>query len=203
MTELDSKKKTLLGSFFLADPVENGDSLREVIEFQESQKTKSYLKKCFSSLVNRKEIFIGKDVARHIFTKELQIDLEPLNEPLQNVLLDSLVYLMIVWPGWSKSSSYFDGSLMFNDWFEKLRQYLIFQLNHIIMQEDKYRENIRHETVDKGEMTYVKKQEIKPDSETAIEVCGPPSFLYNLIFYENKSRYYNICPHIVGISRIR
>lgn len=104
---------------------------------------------------------------------------------------------MIVWPGWNKSSSYFNGSLSFKDWYEKMRQYLMFQLNHIIRHEDKYRTAVEPDTlskVDKGQITTVVKKmstdqtQYKPDNEIGIEICGPPSYLNNLVFYECSSK---------------
>ncbi|KAJ8931590.1 hypothetical protein NQ314_015452 [Rhamnusium bicolor] len=90
------------------------------------------LKKCFTALVDRKQINLDVEVLRLMLRKELQINLDTLDEHLASVMPLMLVVYMKSWPGWQRSKEYFSGKLNFKEWYEKFRQYIVLRLNFLI-----------------------------------------------------------------------
>lgn len=196
MSLTDTAKQKLLSTKFEGSaPNKSGASEVEKIELENNKGAKvNYLKKCFSALVNRKQIIVQPDVIKVILQSELNIKFNSLNPTLQSVLQDSTIFFMTVWPGWKKSVEYFNGKLPFKDWFEKFVQYLMFQLNHIITNEVKYMQkakesSIQTSKVDKETMTEHMAGVPKPDSPFGLLICGPPWVLNNLAFFEADSKY--------------
>lgn len=90
------------------------------------------LKKCFTALVDRKQVNLDVDVLNLMLKKELQINLDALDKNLAEVLPIMLVMYMKSWPGWQRSKEYFSGKLNFKEWYEKFRQYIVVRLNYLI-----------------------------------------------------------------------
>ncbi|KAJ8975534.1 hypothetical protein NQ317_003876 [Molorchus minor] len=64
--------------------------------------------------------------------KELQINLDTLDEDLASLIPLMLVIYMKTWPGWQRSKEYFSGKLNFKEWYQKFRQYIVLRLNFLI-----------------------------------------------------------------------
>lgn len=90
------------------------------------------LKKCFSALVDRKQVNLELDVLKLMLKHELQINTDVLDENLSAVLPFMLAFYIKNWPGWQRAKEYYSGKLNFKDWFEKFRQYIVLRLNFLI-----------------------------------------------------------------------
>lgn len=90
------------------------------------------LKKCFSALVDRKQVNLELDVLKLMLKHELQINTDNLDDNLSSVLPFMLALYIKNWPGWQRSKEYYSGQLNFKDWFEKFRQYIVVRLNYLI-----------------------------------------------------------------------
>lgn len=90
------------------------------------------LKKCFSALVDRKQVNLELDVLKLMLKHELQINTDILDDNLSSVLPFMLALYIKNWPGWQRSKEYYSGKLNFKDWFEKFRQYIVVRLNYLI-----------------------------------------------------------------------
>lgn len=90
------------------------------------------LKKCFSALVDRKQVNLELEVLRLMLRKELQINLDGLEPELAIVLPYLLVYYIKNWPGWQKSVEYYSGNIPFKSWYDKFHKFVTLKLSEAI-----------------------------------------------------------------------
>lgn len=90
------------------------------------------LKKCFSALVDRKQVNLEEDVLKLMLKYELQINMESVDSALSSVLPIMLAFYIKNWPGWQRSKEYYSGKINFKDWFDKFKQYIVLRLNYLI-----------------------------------------------------------------------
>lgn len=160
------------------------------------------LKKCFTALVDRKQVNLDIDVLNLMLKKELQINLDVLDKNLAEVLPVMLVMYMKSWPGWQRSKEYFSGKLNFKEWFEKFRQYIVVRLNYLIkngynsvieeMKREKKREMDRlypnRTFLEHGSQT----DALTPKGFAPFSICinCPPSFVNSVVFTDSGG---NLC----------
>ncbi|KAJ8948105.1 hypothetical protein NQ318_008458 [Aromia moschata] len=152
------------------------------------------LKKCFAALVDRKQVNLDEDVLKLMLKKELQINLDALDENLSSVLPIMLVTYMKAWPGWQRSKEYYSGKLNFKDWYDKFRQYIVLRLNFLIksgyntiieeIKQDRRKaiaqSNPNKAVVERGMQTdYLAPKGLSP---FAISIDCPPSVLNSILF---------------------
>ncbi|CAG9834222.1 unnamed protein product [Diabrotica balteata] len=138
------------------------------------------LKRCFQTLVDRKQLNLDTAVLELMLKHEILIDLDKLDRVLAIVLPHMLVYYMKNWPGWQKSPEYYSGKLSFKDWFLKFRQYLSVKLNYLI--KNGYSEIMNQEDeaeVHSSEDTVVPPTEMAP---FVVNIQGAPKYLSTLVF---------------------
>ncbi|XP_028131770.1 uncharacterized protein LOC114327372 [Diabrotica virgifera virgifera] len=139
----------------------------------------THLKRCFQTLVDRKQLNLDTVVLELMLKNEVLIDLDKLDKVLAVVLPHMLVFYMKNWPGWQKSPEYYSGKLSFKDWFLKFRQYLSVKLNYLI--KNGYSEIMNQE--DEAEVNST--EDIVPPTEMApfvINIQGAPKYLSTLVF---------------------
>ncbi|XP_066259875.1 uncharacterized protein [Euwallacea similis] len=90
------------------------------------------LRKCFSALVDRKQVNLELEVLRLMLRKELNISLENFEPILTNMLPYLLVYYIKNWPGWQKSVEYYSGNITFQMWYDKFHKFITIKLNEAI-----------------------------------------------------------------------
>lgn len=90
------------------------------------------LKKCFSALVDRKQVNLELEVLRLMLRKELQVNLDALEPELANIMPYLLVYYIKNWPGWQKSVEYYSGNIQFKAWYEKFYKFITLKLNEVM-----------------------------------------------------------------------
>ncbi|XP_066259872.1 uncharacterized protein [Euwallacea similis] len=90
------------------------------------------LRKCFSALVDRKQVNLELEVLRLMLRKELNFSLDNLEPTLANMLPYLLVYYIKNWPGWQKSVEYYSGHITFQIWYEKFHKFITIKLNEAI-----------------------------------------------------------------------
>lgn len=90
------------------------------------------LKKCFSALVDRKQVNLELEVLRLMLRKELQINLDSLDSDLAKILPYLLVHYIKNWPGWQKSVEYYSGNIPFKSWYEKFLKFITLKLSEAI-----------------------------------------------------------------------
>lgn len=153
------------------------------------------LKKCFSALVDRKQVNLELEVLKLMLKHELQINTDILDENLSAVLPFMLALYIKNWPGWQRSKEYYSGKLNFKDWFEKFRQYIVVRLNYLIKNGynnaiEMLREEIKKETpaLTNGE---IKSHGAQTDNLMSkgvapftINIECPPKLMGSLIFTE-------------------
>lgn len=194
----DDTKKILLSSFFLSPNYkpQEGDAV-ETIQLQQNQNhirnpNHSYMKKCFQAVVDRKHLLLPPEVAKHILTDDLGVSLTDHDFTLQHVLMDSLIYLMAVWPGWKKCIEYFKGELNHKEFYHKFFQYLSLHINNIITNSYKYKAKVQKSSANKVDKEVITEFDeasgYKPESPFALEIRGTPSLLNSVIFFEENSK---------------
>lgn len=154
------------------------------------------LKKCFSALVDRKQVNLELDVLKLMLKHELQINTDVLDENLSSVLPLMLALYIKNWPGWQRSKGYYSGKLNFKDWFEKFRQYIVVRLNYLIkngynLAIESLRDDMKKETELSKDLE-MKEQGSQTDNlmpkgiaPFAITVECSPKLMGSLIFTEN------------------
>ncbi|XP_066152738.1 uncharacterized protein [Euwallacea fornicatus] len=90
------------------------------------------LRKCFSALVDRKQVNLELEVLRLMLRKELNFSLENFEPILANMLPYLLVYYIKNWPGWQKSVEYYSGNITFQMWYDKFHKFITIKLNEAI-----------------------------------------------------------------------
>lgn len=95
------------------------------IEINEDETT---LRKCFSDIIQRKEISLDEQVIISIIKKDLLIDYDRCQQSLKPFLIKLFLVCINSWPGWRKGREYFSGKLSENEWFDKLKQFLTLKL---------------------------------------------------------------------------
>ncbi|XP_018333597.1 uncharacterized protein LOC108742777 [Agrilus planipennis] len=163
----------------------------------QSEPTVITLRQCFTTIVDRKPLHVSMSSLRHILATDLNVNILTLQVGMDNVLAEALAHYMKLWPGWSRSSEYFTGQLLFKKWFEKFRQYLMYKLNYIIMKsqslglvdndveivEPKEKKDSLDAGVQTDPVVYnINQQENKPDSPYKLSISGPPYILNTLVF---------------------
>lgn len=155
------------------------------------------LKKCFSALVDRKQVNLELDVLKLMLKHELQINTEILDENLSSVLPFMLALYIKNWPGWQRSKEYYSGKLNFKDWFEKFRQYIVVRLNFLIKNGynhaiDMLRDDLKKKPSDLNDGVEFKSQGSqtdnlgpKDDAPYTIVIECPPKLMGSLIFTES------------------
>lgn len=162
------------------------------------------LKKCFSALVDRKQVNLELDVLKLMLKHELQINTETLDENLSSVLPFMLALYIKNWPGWQRSKEYYSGKLNFKDWFEKFRQYIVVRLNYLIkngynLAIEMLREDMKKEKSSVSNEVMLKSQDSQTDylmpksvAPFTISIECPPKLMGSLIFTENGGTEYYI-----------
>lgn len=151
------------------------------------------LKKCFSALVDRKQVNLELDVLKLMLKHELQINTDTLDENLSSVLPLMLALYIKNWPGWQRSKEYYSGKLNFKDWFEKFRQYIVVRLNYLIKNGynhaiEMLREDMKKETEDietKAHGSQTDNLMPKGVAPFTISIECPPKLMGSLIFTES------------------
>lgn len=171
------------------EPIEHIDLTKNT---HKKPSSNNYLKKCFQTLIDRKQLFMAPAVTMEIYKTEFNIQLSEYDDVLQNVLLESIVYFMVVWPGWKKSVAYFKGQLRYKDFYEEFKQYLITQLKEIIANEEMYKKNAKKlansNAVDQETQTEAKfDASIKPESDFGLQISAAPKTLNSLVFFASEN----------------
>lgn len=173
------------------------------LEVKETLKS-SILRKCFTAIVDRKQVDLDIKELHRILKDELFIPVETLQERLVSVLPFMLVFYIKSWPGWQKSKEYYSGKLNFREWFDKFRQYVVVKINYII--KNGYQEALqavtrewKHESRpqkfakdfrDQGAQTdYLNPKIFAPFS---ISIEGPPTLLGTINWKTSKGRFMKV-----------
>ncbi|XP_018563392.1 uncharacterized protein LOC108905101 [Anoplophora glabripennis] len=156
------------------------------------------LKKCFTALVDRKQVNLDIDVLNLMLKKELLINLDVLDKNLAEVLPVMLVMYMKTWPGWQRSKEYFSGKLNFKDWYEKFRQYIVVRLNYLIkngyasvieeMKREKKRDVDRLNPIKTYTEHGSQTDALAPKSFAPFSICinCPPSVVNSVVFGDSE-----------------
>lgn len=156
----------------------------------------SGLKKCFSALVDRKQVNLELEVLRLMLRKELNINFSALEPDLADILPYALVHYIKTWPGWNRSAEYYSGLITFKSWFDKFSNFITLKLNETINVH--YKEVIAHQKkIDKYDVVkkyiteQLKDKGIQTDNVSkvtapfTIHVTAKPSVLNTLVFTHN------------------
>ncbi|XP_060523093.1 uncharacterized protein LOC132700037 isoform X2 [Cylas formicarius] len=92
----------------------------------------SGLKKCFSALVDRKQVNLDLEVLNLMLKRELQIPLNKLDPELATILPYMVVHYVKSWPGWQRSVEYYSGKTSFKAWYEKFYKYITLKLSQVV-----------------------------------------------------------------------
>ncbi|CAG9821152.1 unnamed protein product [Phaedon cochleariae] len=153
----------------------------------------SGLKKCFSALVDRKQVNLDIDVLRLMLKHELLVNVEALDDNLSSIMPFMLVLYIRNWPGWQRSKEYYSGKLNFREWFEKFRQFIVVRLNFLIkngyneaiemIKEDRKQGKPNSSFRELGAQTdYLAPKGLAPFS---ISIQCPPRVLSSLVFSDS------------------
>lgn len=173
----------------------SGEQIIEHIDLTKNTHKKpssnNYLKKCFQTLIDRKQLFMAPAVTMEIYKSDLNIPLSEYDDVLQGVLLESIVYFMVVWPGWKNSVAYFKGQLRYKDFYEEFKQYLITQLKEVIANEETYKKKSKRISrttgVDQQTQTEaVSDTNIKPECDFGLQIDAAPKDLNSLVFFASE-----------------
>lgn len=157
------------------------------------------LLKCFSALVDRKQVNLELDVLILMLKKELHIKVDSLDPQLSAILPYILVFYIKNWPGWQRSVEYYSGKMAFKVWYEKFYKFITIKLNETI--------NIHYkeakEGIDKTKSEEVKKNYLlkkitckntqtdysapKVLSPFSIKITAKPVLLNTLVFTDNQA----------------
>ncbi|KAL1489358.1 hypothetical protein ABEB36_014271 [Hypothenemus hampei] len=148
-----------------------GPSKDSALEIKKKRKESKNcgLKKCFSALVDRKQVNLELEVARLMLRKELNIDLTTLPSELGESMPYMLVHHIRSWPGWLQSYKYYSGEIQFKNWYEQFETFIMNKLDEDI--------NTTYPAVRKEiEEEEVVEKSLKTDQGTQTEVLAPKDF---------------------------
>ncbi|KAJ8926025.1 hypothetical protein NQ315_009880 [Exocentrus adspersus] len=160
------------------------------------------LKKCFTALVDRKQVNLDLDVLNLMLKKELLINLDGLDKNLADVLPIMLVMYMKSWPGWQRSKEYFSGKLNFREWYEKFHQYIMVRLNFLVKNGyNSVIEEMRREKKVEMEKLFPNKSYTEHGAQTdvlapkgfapfSITINCPASCVNSIVFAESEGSFY-------------
>ncbi|CAH0564828.1 unnamed protein product [Brassicogethes aeneus] len=94
----------------------------------------------FKDILSNKKIKLELSTISKIIKEDLSINLDDLSQNIKDVLLRMIIVYIRSWPGWGKSSDFFDGVLSLEEWFKRFKEYLNYKLKYII--KNGYKENV-------------------------------------------------------------
>lgn len=108
------------------------------IEFSPNIPNPHYLKQCYLALYEHYELIVPPEVLKAILKTTCHIKFDTLDETLQNVLLDMLQYLLLVWPLWPSVHNAID-SVEVHQLYSTFLSYIRQHLSDVVLNEKMYR----------------------------------------------------------------
>lgn len=156
------------------------------------------LRKCFSALVDRKQVNLELDVLILMLKKELHLSLDTYDSRLVDILPYILVYYIKTWPGWQKSVEYYSGNIKFKVWYDKFFNFITIKLNEVITVH--YKETLRKNVEEElkkmknkfqlgqliSKVSQTDSSTLKTLSPTRIKISCSPVLLNTLVFTDNE-----------------
>lgn len=158
---------------------------------EKNSKYSSTLEDCFHQIIKGQSLEVDVKDA-HDILNYLKINLNELKPELRTIFPFLLIHFIKAWPGWQRSTNYFNNGISFERWFQKFKEYLSFKFNLLIKNEiKKISDDIEHLSIDSHFLfgihnsTQTSDELGTPLSAYSIKIEGPPRFLNTVIFSES------------------
>lgn len=162
----------------------------ESIDSTKNSDSSSTLESFFHKIIKGQALEIDINNAYDLLNN-LSVNVDVLKPKIRTVLPFLLIHFIKSWPGWQKSSAYFNKEITFEKWFQKFREYVSFKLNFILRSElENICEDVEHLSFDSPILFGIDNSTQTDNGlETSIapyslEIKAPPRFLNTIVFCE-------------------
>ncbi|KAL1487973.1 hypothetical protein ABEB36_015354 [Hypothenemus hampei] len=149
---------------------------------------KNELKKCFTALVDRKQVNLDLEMAKQLLNKELEIDIANLPADLGESMPYMLIHHIKTWPGWLNSPKYYSGEITFKNWYKEFITFILNKLDEDIkttypaVRKELDEEEAVNKSLDIDQCTQIEANDFSPFS---LKITGKASMLNTLVFTDN------------------